>query len=326
MILHLTTGDELLRKTITGNGATKILDFRYDQSGAPYSLTYTVGSTSTVYYYVTNLQGDVMYLADSSGSQVAAYLYDPYGKVLSSSGTMAEINPLRYRGYYQDSETGFYYLQSRYYDPAICRFINADSYASTGQGLIGYNAFAYCGNNPINRFDPTGEFGIWGAVVGGLIGAVAGAISSAVTGGDIKDIVISAAAGAVAGGVIGGFGNVVLARAAASVITAGFTYADCKLNGFTTSESLLCAGVSAAITYSTASLSGLVRNDVVASTLVDCTFGFGGSLVSAGISAGIANTKSNSQTNKPKRPNSTVPKGSPIRSKQLINFQATAWG
>ena len=192
--------------------------------------------------------------------------------------------------------------------------------------MIGYNAFAYCGNNPINRFDSTGEFGIWGAVVGGLIGAVAGAISSAVTGGDIKDIVISAAAGAVAGGVIGGFGNVVLARAAASVITAGFTYADCKLNGFTTSESLLCAGVSAAITYSTASLSGLVRNDVVASTLVDCTFGFGGSLVSAGISAGIANTKSNSQTNKPKRPNSTVPKGSPIRSKQLINFQATAWG
>ena len=134
-----------------------------------------------------------MYLVDSSGNQVAAYLYDPYGKVLSSSGTMAEINPLRYRGYYQDSETGFYYLQSRYYDPAICRFINADSYASTGQGLIGYNAFAYCGNNPINRFDPTGEFGIWGAVVGGLIGAVAGAISSAVTGGDIKDIVISAA-------------------------------------------------------------------------------------------------------------------------------------
>ena len=101
-----------------------------------------------------------MYLADSSGSQVAAYLYDPYGKVLSSSGTMAEINPLRYRGYYQDSETGFYYLQSRYYDPAICRFINADSYASTGQGLIGYNAFAYCTNAPISMADYSGDIAI----------------------------------------------------------------------------------------------------------------------------------------------------------------------
>ena len=156
MILHLTTGDELLRKTITGNGATKILDFRYDQNGALYSLTYTVGSTSTVYYYITNIQGDVMFMVDGKGNEVAAYTYDPFGKVLTATGTMAEINPLRYRGYYQDSETGFYYLQSRYYDPAICRFINADSYASTGQGLLGYNMFAYCINNPVDRSDFNG--------------------------------------------------------------------------------------------------------------------------------------------------------------------------
>ena len=180
MILHLTTGDELLRKTITGNGATKILDFRYDQTGAPYSLTYTVGSTSTVYYYVTNLQGDVMYLVDSSGNQVAAYTYDPYGKVLTATGTMAEINPLRYRGYYQDSETGFYYLQSRYYDPAICRFINADSYASTGQGLVGYNAFAYCLNNPIAYADSIGTTAIEvvGIILIGVI-VVIGCIATA---------------------------------------------------------------------------------------------------------------------------------------------------
>ncbi len=99
-----------------------------------------------------------MYLVDASGNQVAAYSYDPYGKVLTSRGVMAEINPLRYRGYYQDNETGFYYLQSRYYDPAICRFINADSYTSTGQGYLGYNAFAYCNNDPVNRTDADGEF------------------------------------------------------------------------------------------------------------------------------------------------------------------------
>ena len=99
-----------------------------------------------------------MYLVDGNGIQVAAYTYDPYGKILSSYGSMAEINPLRYRGYYYDSETGFYYLQSRYYDPNTCRFINADSYASTGQSYLGYNMFAYCGNNPVERTDADGEF------------------------------------------------------------------------------------------------------------------------------------------------------------------------
>ena len=69
---------------------------------------------------------------------------------------MADINPLRYRGYYQDWESGYYYLQSRYYDPAIGRFINADSYASTGEGFLGHDMFAYCGNDPVNSSDSTG--------------------------------------------------------------------------------------------------------------------------------------------------------------------------
>ena len=98
-----------------------------------------------------------MHLVDASGNEAAAYDYDPYGKVITATGAMAEINPLRYRGYYYDSETGFYYLQSRYYDPEICRFINADNYASTGQGIIGYNMFAYCLNNPILCADENGN-------------------------------------------------------------------------------------------------------------------------------------------------------------------------
>ena len=135
---------------------TKTLDFRYDNVGYPYALIYNNGSTTATYYYITNLQGDVMYLVDSNGNQVAAYTYDPYGKILSAYGSMAEINPLRYRGYYYDAETGFYYLQSRYYDPNTCRFINADSYTSTGRGLIGYNMFAYCENDPVNYKDVGG--------------------------------------------------------------------------------------------------------------------------------------------------------------------------
>ena len=71
------------------------------------------------------------------------------------------MNPIRYRGYYQDNDTGFYYLQSRYYDPELKRFINADSYISTGQGFIGCNMFTYCGNNPVNMSDGTGHWPQW---------------------------------------------------------------------------------------------------------------------------------------------------------------------
>lgn len=82
--------------------------------------------------------------------------HDAWGNVLTATGNLADVNPLRYRGYYFDTETGFYYLQSRYYDPIVKRFLNADSYASTGQGFVGYNMFAYCGNGPINCYDPSG--------------------------------------------------------------------------------------------------------------------------------------------------------------------------
>ena len=97
-------------------------------------------------------------LVDTSGNSVASYTYDPYGKVLTATGELADKNPLRYRGYYYDSESGLYYLQSRYYDPATRRFINADAYASTGQGLLGCNMFVYCNNNFINWRDIYGLF------------------------------------------------------------------------------------------------------------------------------------------------------------------------
>ena len=71
--------------------------------------------------------------------------------------TLGHYNPLRYRGYVYDAETGFYYLNSRYYNPTWGRFINADGFVSTGQGISGDNMFAYCGNNPVNRYDPSGN-------------------------------------------------------------------------------------------------------------------------------------------------------------------------
>ena len=144
---------KLLRETY---GDTT-LDFFYSTSGQPYALSHN-GMT---YYYITNLQGDVMSIVDGTGAVVAEYEYDPYGNILSTTGTLADtlgqINPRRYRGYVYDQECNLYYLQSRYYDPSISRFLNADAYASTGQGIIGNNMFAYCQNNPVANYDPSGH-------------------------------------------------------------------------------------------------------------------------------------------------------------------------
>ena len=157
-----------------GEGASgaAVLDFIYDESGKPFALKYSTNGTSfQTYYYVLNLQGDVVklihYIPGFEYESVATYEYDAWGNIVSSSGRLAEINPLRYRGYYYDSETGFYYLQSRYYDPENHRFINADSYASTDSSdAIACNMFAYCGNNPVLNLDPTGEWSWKGFLAG----------------------------------------------------------------------------------------------------------------------------------------------------------------
>ena len=156
---YLTLNGKVARETIkTNNSLTAVLDFIYDESGKPFALKYsTDGATFDTYYYVLNLQGDVVKLIQANGHVVAHYTYDAWGKILDSGGNLAEVNPLRYRGYYYDNETGFYYLQSRYYDPANRRFISADVYASTGQGFVGTNMFAYCNNKPIINSDPSGH-------------------------------------------------------------------------------------------------------------------------------------------------------------------------
>ena len=192
---YIYSGDKLVRMTCGDN----ILDFTYDANGAP--LTLVTGGK--VYYYLTNLQGDVMSIESSDGTPVASYCYDAWGKILSSSGDLAELNPLRYRGYVFDQETGFYYVESRYYDPAIRRFINADSVLSTGQGVTGHNAYVYCGNNPVVRADIGGN--IWHIVAGAAVGAAFSIFTKVVTNYISKDklttgLVTAGIAGAASGG------------------------------------------------------------------------------------------------------------------------------
>ena len=114
----------------------------------------------TTYYYATSIQGDVIAILNNAGTAVVQYAYDAWGNPISTTGAMATTlgttNPLRYRGYVYDQEYGLYYLQSRYYDPEIGRFLNGDALASTGQGILGNNMFVYCNNNPILFLDPEG--------------------------------------------------------------------------------------------------------------------------------------------------------------------------
>ena len=205
-------------KTVDGNtttyytsGGVKIGEYRagtntdvfymHDEKGTIYGICIN----GTTYLFVYNAQGDVIALYDNAGNVHARYTYDAWGKPISitdGSGNdvsgnpnhIANINPFRYRNYYYDTETGFYYLNSRYYDPKTGRFINPDGYVSTGQGLLSYNMFAYCLNNPVNNADPSGHVAASAALLAGgsmfgPVGFVISAIALAVAVGAANDAI-----------------------------------------------------------------------------------------------------------------------------------------
>ena len=193
--------------TVENGTSVTTMRFYYDANGTPVAFTHN----GTMYLYITNLQGDIVGISDLSNGVGANYEYDAWGKLISTSSasssfyTVMNDNPLRYRGYIYDDETGFYYLQSRYYDPVVRRFINEDS--ALYDGFLGTNLFAYCGNNPVNRVDHMGnswedfwsnlkEVGaqfVHAAIVVAAVGGAVLTVAAAVTG-----TVVSGGAGAIA--------------------------------------------------------------------------------------------------------------------------------
>ena len=143
--------------------------YSYDSNGILYNVRYTLtdGGTEYSYYYTHNSRGDIVGIYNGAGELKAHYEYDAWGNVISITDNngnvitnpnhIGNLNPFRYRGYYQDTETGLYYLMSRYYDAVTHRFINADGYFQSGGSILDANTFAYCGNNPVNLSDPNGE-------------------------------------------------------------------------------------------------------------------------------------------------------------------------
>jgi len=193
------------------------LVFMYDNNSDIFGFIYN----NTEYYYIKNAQNDVIAIADASGNVLVKYTYDAWGKVTSITNKngidvedlkaqkfdpatgetiteydengnpisiepipkiLARINPILYRSYYYDTETEWYYLNTRYYSPDMCRFINADGYIQTGQGMLDKNMFAYCLNNPVNMLDKNGKIAGWivalivisiFTIVGGIVGYLA---------------------------------------------------------------------------------------------------------------------------------------------------------
>ena len=167
---------------ISEKNGTNTTYYLYDENGSPIGLTYK----GTTYFYRKNLQGDIINITDSTGAKVVTYTYNAWGKLMSMTGNMelGGNNPFRYRGYYYDTESGLYYLNSRYYDPVTGRFVSPEPNVDCGEfdegaELIGYNVYAYCANNPVVHKDDTGESIILCILIGAGIGLIAGGVFGA---------------------------------------------------------------------------------------------------------------------------------------------------
>ena len=186
-IYHLS-GTQILSEEWTEDRVQHILIFVYDASGQPIGMShFEDGVKNGDYLFAKNVQGDITAVYDANGTCLVTYTYDAWGntRVRYSDGgasTAARYNPLRYRGYYYDIETGFYYVSSRYYDPEVGRWINADNQiAGVGGEVLGYNMFAYCMNNPVNMSDPSGNWPRWATIALGAVAAVAAVAVTVVT-------------------------------------------------------------------------------------------------------------------------------------------------
>lgn len=166
------------------------------------------------YYYHKNIFGDIIGILDAKYNEIVTYEYDSWGFLLNindnSNINLGVINPFRYRSYYYDEETKLYYLNTRYYNPEIGRFINADIYISTGQGFAGNNMYQYCANNPITNYDKYGTFILAAIAIGALASGTAKILTNKITGkewndGLVESLIIGGIAGGVGAGVYSAF-------------------------------------------------------------------------------------------------------------------------
>ena len=260
------------------------LIFMYDSTGRREGFRWLTGTTDHgAYYYVYNIQGDVVAIVSDDLVPVVYYEYDSWGKLMKTTGasaaTVGRLNPFRYRGYCYDEETGFYYVSTRYYDPEVGRFISADTTDVLGVSgdLYDKNLYAYCDNNPVMRVDEDGEF--WTvALVNIGINVFSSVLTSVVTGDDytfsgfVKDVGIGMLGASSYGDLVVGIASAALAMN--DSYRKGGNMRAVIFSGLTTVTTTV---------FSISNLAGL-SNDVhgiTVKTVVDTTIGAGMSLVTS---------------------------------------------
>ena len=205
----------------TGTGTT--VQFVYDTQGKPFMLRM---NGKTDYFYLYNGLGDVTGLVDSSNQVVVRYQYNSWGKVTSTQDTsgvsLATLNPFRYRKYVYDPETGLYCLGSRYYDPEVGRFVNADDFETLTyqmDSVQGKNLYQYCFNNPINMQDEDGGWPKWvtQVLVGTAVIAAAAVLTVATAG--TGTALAAVAVGALKGSVIGAIGGAAVGATSGAIVS-----------------------------------------------------------------------------------------------------------
>ena len=230
-------------KYIGGSTKTRDITYLYDESGIVGAIQ-KYNSTEEIFYFDKNIKGDVIALYNSSGAKIANYSYDSWGNCTTKTivaNNFSAYNPIRYRGYYFDRETGLYFLNARYYNPTWRRFISPDDTAyldpETPNGL---NLYAYCNNDPVNFSDPSGNsiiavILITTTLVGATIGGVVSYNQQKETTGKVKfskmilPIIGGALLGLAAGGLIvgmmgafyGTYKAITLSKAFADIILYG---------------------------------------------------------------------------------------------------------
>ena len=327
--IQKTVGDKVIRFYLDGDkiiaqkeeGGER-MDFLYDEKGTPFAFEYQ----GKMYFYQTSLQGDIIGIVDSEGSQVVVYRYDAWGEVLVSSDAsgfgLSQINPLRYRGYYYDQETGLYYLQTRYYDPKVRRFLNADDASvltKDPEQLTEKNLYAYCDDNPVMYRDDTGMFDIVSGIFGAVTNVATTYFAAKVTGQEcgVWDLAVAAFAGLVSGMTKS---SLYITLVSAFISGVGTTIGSLA-GGSDIKEALWKGGMTALCTaVSVNAIAGwkIPVSDVV-KNISGTIFGIGNGLVTAGVVASFPYRKSSSSSSK-KNISQNKRKSNPV----VKNYKKTA--
>ena len=327
--IQKTVGDKVIRFYLDGDkiiaqkeeGGER-MDFLYDEKGTPFAFEYQ----GKMYFYQTSLQGDIIGIVDSEGSQVVVYRYDAWGEVLVSSDAsgfgLAQINPLRYRGYYYDQETGLYYLQTRYYDPKVRRFLSADDASvltKDPEQLTEKNLYAYCDDNPVMYRDDTGMFDIVSGIFGAVTNVATTYFAAKVTGQEcgVWDLAVAAFAGLVSGMTKS---SLYITLVSAFISGVGTTIGSLA-GGSDIKEALWKGGMTALCTaVSVNAIAGwkIPVSDVV-KNISGTIFGIGNGLVTAGVVASFPYRKSSSSSSK-KNISQNKRKSNPV----VKNYKKTA--